>query len=128
MILFVFFELCGDHRYLPVLTHSFPTRRSSDLSTRRGHLLRRFGDLIADNADRLARIEVRDNGKLYAEMKRQVEYIPQYFYYQAGLADKIEGTVIPIDKADAFNFTRHEPLGVCVAITAWNSPHLLAAW
>lgn len=100
---------------------------ASMTATRRGHILRRFGDLIADNADRLARIEVRDNGKLYAEMKRQVEYIPQYFYYQAGLADKIEGAVIPIDKADAFNFTRHEPLGVCVAITAWNSPLLLAA-
>src|SRR3546814_18241678 len=30
-VLYVFFDLYGDHRYLPVLTHSFPTRRSSDL-------------------------------------------------------------------------------------------------
>ncbi|WP_375404439.1 aldehyde dehydrogenase [uncultured Sphingomonas sp.] len=97
-------------------------------ATARGHILRRFGDLIAANADRLARIEVRDNGKLLAEMSTQVSYVPQWFYYYAGLADKVQGAVIPIDKANTFNFTKHEPLGVCVAITAWNSPLLLAAY
>ncbi len=97
-------------------------------ATARGHVLRRLGDLIAEHAEHLARIEVRDNGKLYAEMIGQVAYVPQWFYYYGGLADKIQGAVIPIDKADTFNFTRHEPLGVCVAITAWNSPLLLAAY
>ena len=97
-------------------------------ATARGHVLRRFGDLIAEHAEHLARTEVRDNGKLYAEMIGQVSYVPQWFYYYGGLADKIQGAVIPIDKADTFNFTRHEPLGVCVAITAWNSPLLLAAY
>ena len=93
----------------------------------RGHLLRKLGDLIARDAEKLARIEVADNGKLLAEMHAQLRYIPQHFYYFAGLADKIEGAVIPIDKPNAFNFTRHEPLGVCVAITPWNSPLLLTA-
>jgi acyl-CoA reductase-like NAD-dependent aldehyde dehydrogenase len=97
-------------------------------ATARGHLLRRFGDEIAAHADHLARIEVQDNGKLLAEMLAQVRYVPQWFYYFAGLADKLEGAVIPIDKANTFNFTRHEPLGVCIAITAWNSPLLLAAY
>ena len=97
-------------------------------ATARGHVLRRFGDLIAQNAEHLARVEVRDNGKLLSEMLAQVRYVPQWFYYFGGLADKIEGAVIPIDKANTFNFTRHEPLGVCVAITAWNSPLLLAAY
>ncbi len=92
----------------------------------RGNLMRKLGDLIAEHAERLARIEVADNGKLINEMLGQVRYLPQYFYYFGGLADKIEGAVIPIDKAETFNFTRHEPLGVCVAITAWNSPLLLA--
>lgn len=92
----------------------------------RGHLLRKLGDLIAENVELLAKTEVADNGKLINEMLGQVRYLPQYFYYFGGLADKIEGAVIPIDKADTFNFTRHEPLGVCVAITAWNSPLLLA--
>lgn len=94
----------------------------------RGALLRKLGDLVAANAERLGRIETRDNGKLLAEMIGQVRYVPQWFYYYAGMADKIEGSVIPIDKPQIFNFTQYEPLGVVAAITPWNSPLLLAAW
>lgn len=97
-------------------------------ATQRGALLRRLGDLIARDAEKLAALEVRDNGKLLAEMGGQVRYLPQWYYYYGGLADKIEGAVIPIDKADTFNFTRHEPVGVVAAITPWNSPLLLASW
>jgi aldehyde dehydrogenase (NAD+) len=97
-------------------------------ATQRGALLRRLGDLIVRDADKLAEIEVRDNGKLLAEMGAQIRYLPQWYYYYGGLADKIEGSVIPIDKADTFNFTRYEPVGVVVAITPWNSPLLLASW
>jgi len=92
----------------------------------RGLLMFRVADLIARDAEKLARIETRDNGKLISEMRAQVGYLPQYFRYFGGLADKIEGAVLPIDKAETFNYTTHEPLGVCVAITAWNSPLLLA--
>lgn len=99
---------------------------ASMTASQRGQLLRRLGDLIADNVDLLANTEVADNGKLLAEMRGQVNYLPQYFYYFGGLADKVEGGVLPIDKKDTFTFTRYEPLGVCVAITAWNSPLLLA--
>jgi (Z)-2-((N-methylformamido)methylene)-5-hydroxybutyrolactone dehydrogenase len=97
-------------------------------ATARGALLRRLGDLIAAEADRLATIESTDNGKLFAEMRGQLNYIPQWFYYFGGMADKIEGRVIPIDKPGVFNYTREEPLGVIAAITPWNSPLLLAAW
>jgi (Z)-2-((N-methylformamido)methylene)-5-hydroxybutyrolactone dehydrogenase len=91
-------------------------------------LLRRLAELIAAEADRLAEIETTDNGKLIAEMRGQLKYIPQWFHYFGGLADKIEGRVIPIDKPGVFNFTREEPLGVVAAITPWNSPLLLATW
>jgi len=94
----------------------------------RGALLHKLGDLIAADAERLAQIESTDNGKLIAEMSGQLKYIPQWFYYFGGLADKIEGRVIPIDKPGVFNFTREEPLGVVAAITPWNSPLLLATW
>jgi aldehyde dehydrogenase (NAD+) len=97
-------------------------------ATARGALLRKLGDLIAAEAERLAQIESTDNGKLIAEMRGQLNYIPQWFYYFGGLADKIEGRVIPIDKPGVFNFTREEPLGVIAAITPWNSPLLLATW
>ncbi len=97
-------------------------------ATARGELLRRFAELITVEADRLAEIETTDNGKLIAEMRGQLKYIPQWFHYFGGLADKIEGRVIPIDKPGVFNFTREEPLGVIAAITPWNSPLLLATW
>jgi (Z)-2-((N-methylformamido)methylene)-5-hydroxybutyrolactone dehydrogenase len=97
-------------------------------ATARGGLLRRFADLVASEAERLAETETTDNGKLLAEMRAQLNYLPQWFHYFGGLADKIEGRVIPIDKPGVFNFTREEPLGVVAAITPWNSPLLLAAW
>ena len=97
-------------------------------ATKRGALLRKLGDLIAEKSKALAEIEVRDNGKLYAEMSAQTAYMAQWYYYFGGLADKIEGAVIPIDKPDTFNFTRHEPLGVVAMIVPWNSPLLLIAW
>ena len=97
-------------------------------ATERGMLLRRLADLLTANVQRLAETEVRDNGKLIAEMSSQVRYVPQWFHYYGGLADKIEGSVIPIDKPGTFNYTRHEPLGVVAAITPWNSPLLLASW
>ena len=96
--------------------------------SRRGALLRKLGDLIAERSRALAEVEVRDNGKLYAEMSGQTAYMAPWFHYYGGLADKIEGSVIPLDKPEAFNFTRHEPLGVIGAIVPWNSPLLLAAW
>ena len=97
-------------------------------ATQRGALLRRLADLLSENAAHLAEIEVRDNGKLIAEMSAQMGYMPQWYHYYGGLADKIEGSVLPIDKPGHFNFTRWEPLGVVAAITPWNSPLLLTTW
>lgn len=97
-------------------------------ATQRGALLRRIGQLVEANAERLAEIEQRDNGKLMAEVSSQMKTIAQYFYYYGGLADKIEGSVIPINKPDVFNYVKWEPLGVVIAITPWNSPLALATW
>jgi len=94
----------------------------------RGKCMRKLGDLVAGNAQRLAEIEVRDNGKLMSEMLGQLNYHPEWWYYYAGLADKVEGAVPPIDKPDIFAFTTHEPVGVVGALTAWNSPLLFIAW
>uniref|UniRef100_UPI0011F195D8 aldehyde dehydrogenase n=1 Tax=Siccirubricoccus phaeus TaxID=2595053 RepID=UPI0011F195D8 len=94
----------------------------------RGLLMQRLADLIAANAERLAATEVRDNGKLLAEMLGQTRYNPEWWRYFGGLADKVEGAVMPIDKPEMFAFTRHEPVGVVAALTAWNSPLLFIAW
>ena len=91
----------------------------------RAALMRRLADLITENAERLARVEVRDNGKLYREMIGQLQGLGVWYQYFAGHADKIEGRVIPTDKPNYFCFTRREPVGVVGAITPWNSPLLL---
>ena len=60
--------------------HAFNKGPWASLSaTARGKLLRRLGDLIARDAEKLAEIEVRDNGKLFAEMAGQLRYIPEWF-------------------------------------------------
>jgi aldehyde dehydrogenase (NAD+) len=94
----------------------------------RGRLLWRLGDLAQANAQRLAEIEQRDNGKLMAEVVAQVRYLGDYFKYYAGLADKIESSVIPTDKKGVFAYTRYEPKGVVAIITPWNSPLTLTSW
>ena len=63
-----------------------------------------------------------------AEVAGQVKNVAQWFYYYAGLADKVEGSVVPINKTDVFNYVKWEPLGVVVAITPWNSPLALTTW
>lgn len=96
--------------------------------TARGKLMVKLADIIDREADRLGRLEVQDNGKLLAEMGSQTKYISEWYRYFGGLADKIEGTVIPTDKANMFNYTRYEPFGVVGLITPWNSPLLLVAY
>jgi aldehyde dehydrogenase (NAD+) len=93
--------------------------------TRRGRLMMRFGDAIAGHAEEIAQVEVRDNGKLYKEMLAQLRAIPDWLYYYGGLADKIEGRVVPLDKPSVLNYTLREPLGVVGIIVPWNSPVLL---
>lgn len=90
--------------------------------TERGQVLRKLGDLLAEKVDELAAFETQDNGKVIREMKGQLSYMPQFFYYYAGLADKISGDTLPIDKKDLFVYTKKEPVGVVAAITPWNSP------
>jgi aldehyde dehydrogenase (NAD+) len=91
-------------------------------ASQRGALMRRLGDLIGENAEWLARVEMKDNGKLYAELIMQMRYMSNYYYYYGGLADKIEGTVIPTDKPGVFNYTKYEAAGVVGCIMPWNSP------
>ncbi len=94
----------------------------------RGMLLHKLGSLIERSAQHLAQIECRDNGKLASDVLNQVRYMAKYFYYYAGLADKIQGHVVPMDKPKVFNYIRYEPMGVVVSITPWNSSLSLTAW
>jgi len=101
---------------------------SNMTATNRGKLLVNLASIIERECVRLGELEVRDNGKLIAEMGAQTKYLAEWYRYFGGLSDKIEGAVIPSDRPGIFNFTRYEPLGVIGMITAWNSPLLLLAW
>jgi len=94
----------------------------------RGKLLRKFGDLIAKNAAHLGKTESSDNGKLLKEMSAQAHFLPEWYYYFAGSADKLCGTTIPSERPNFFIYTRHEPVGVVGAITPWNSPIILLSF
>jgi acyl-CoA reductase-like NAD-dependent aldehyde dehydrogenase len=94
----------------------------------RARLMRRLADILTRDADQLADVETRDTGKLLREMRGQLATIPDWFYYFAGLADKLEGTTIPSDKSNFLVYTRREPAGVIAAIVPWNSPLLLLCW
>ncbi|HEX3098320.1 MAG TPA: aldehyde dehydrogenase [Usitatibacter sp.] len=93
--------------------------------TRRGRLLMAWGDLIAERAEDIAAIETQQNGKLVAEMRAQAKAVKDFLYYFGGLADKIEGRVIPIERSSVLNYTLREPLGVVGVIVPWNSPTFL---
>lgn len=94
----------------------------------RGRLLLRLADAIESRADELAALEVRDNGKLLREMRAQLRALPSWYRYFAGLADKIHGDTVPMERRSLVNFTYREPLGVIAMITAWNSPLLLLGY
>jgi len=100
---------------------------STMLATQRGKLLRRLGDLLAENSELLGKVETTDTGKLLKETRWQATYIADYFHYYAGLADKVQGSTLPIDKPNMWAMTVREPLGVVAAIVPWNSQLFLTA-
>ena len=93
----------------------------------RAKCLRSLADQLRQNAEHLGTIETIDTGKIFRETKTQANYIAEYYDYFAGLADKVEGTVVPIDKPDMQVTTTRIPIGVVAAIIPWNSQMLLTA-
>jgi len=96
-------------------------------ATQRGKLIYRLADLIAEHAHRLGDTETTDSGKLARETRAQTAYAADYYRYYAGLADKIQGATLPIDKPDMHVFTTPEPIGVVAAVVPWNAQMFLTA-
>jgi aldehyde dehydrogenase (NAD+) len=96
-------------------------------ATQRGKLLYKLADLVAANAQELAQIETRDTGKIIRETSAQIAYVADYYRYYAGIADKIEGSYLPIDKPDMDVWLRREPVGVVAMVVPWNSQLFLSA-
>jgi len=93
----------------------------------RGKLLLKLADLIERDAAKLARLETLDTGKIIRETEAQIAYVAEYYRFYAGLADKMDGTTLSIDKADMETWVKREPVGVVAAIIPWNSQLFLSA-
>ncbi len=88
-----------------------------------GRALTCVAAVIRANAGPLAEIETRDNGKLPGQIRPGLEGgLAGFFDYYAGMADKFEGSVIPVNTPGILNYQTWEPFGVVALITAWNSP------
>ena len=93
----------------------------------RGRLMHKLADTLESLADHIARVETVDNGKVIRETTSHARFAVRSYRYFAGLADKIQGHVIPLDQSTLFDYTLREPMGVCGLILAWNSPMSLLA-
>lgn len=94
----------------------------------RARLMRRLGELLTRDADDLARIETRDNGKIIRETSAQTRGLQGYLDYFAGMADKLLGQQIPTPSPNFLVYTERVPVGVVAAIIPWNSPLSLLTW
>jgi (Z)-2-((N-methylformamido)methylene)-5-hydroxybutyrolactone dehydrogenase len=94
----------------------------------RARLMRRLGELLTRDADVLAQVETRDNGKIIRETAAQVRSLQGYLDYFAGMADKLLGQQIPAPSPNFLLYTERVPVGVVAAIVPWNSPLALLTW
>ncbi len=97
-----------------------PWRRKLTASAR-GALIHKLAELVRRDADALAVLESRDNGKPLRDTKGEILRAADWLTFFAGAADKVNGEQIPF-RPDALAYTRREPVGVVGAILPWNSP------
>lgn len=89
----------------------------------RGAILRRWYDLILENADDLAQILTAEQGKSLAEAKGEIVANAAYLEWFAEEAKRVYGDVIPAPSTDRRVLVLKQPIGVCAAITPWNFPN-----
>ena len=93
---------------------------------KRAELLYKFADEIKANADKLAELLVKEQGKLLKVAKMEVAVTASFIEYACEGARRIEGDIIPSDNPNEQIWIQKIPRGVVVAITAWNFPLALA--
>ncbi len=94
----------------------------------RGRLLMKLADRIEACSDELARLESLDTGHPLRDSRiLDVPRTAACFRYFGGIADKIEGKVIPVD-AGFLNYVQRKPIGVVGQIVPWNFPLMFTSW
>jgi aldehyde dehydrogenase (NAD+) len=94
----------------------------------RGRLLLKLADAIEDHADELALLETRDTGHPIRDTKNlDVARTAATFRYFGGMADKLQGTVVPVEQG-FLDYVLREPIGVVGQIVPWNFPLMFTSW
>lgn len=106
-------------------TFEGPAWRSMDPS-KRGRLLYKVSQLLRERLADFARLETLNNGKPLGQAKGDIAMAARHFEYFAGLADKIQGSTIPVP-GNRLDYTLKEPLGVTAHVVPWNYPLVMAA-
>ena len=97
-------------------------------ATDRGRLLMKLADAVEADADYLAQLESLDTGHPIRDVRNlDIPRTAMCYRYFGGIADKVEGTVIPVD-AGFLNYVLREPLGVVGQIVPWNFPLMFTSW
>ena len=96
-------------------------------ATERGRVLANAARLVRERLDDLARLEARNAGKPIVAARGEISLVANVLEYWAGAANKVFGETIPIQDP-GIDLTLREPVGVCVCITPWNFPLVIASW
>ena len=114
-------------RAVAAATAAFPAWARMQASAR-GRLLLRLADLIEANTDELATLESLDTGHPIRDSRSlDVPRTAATFRYFGGMADKVQGDVIPVEPG-FLNYVLREPLGVVGMIVPWNFPLMFCSW
>jgi aldehyde dehydrogenase (NAD+) len=114
-------------RAVEAAERAFPAWRAL-AAHERGRLLLKLADRIEEEAADLARLEATDTGHPIRDcLSLDVPRTALCFRYFGGMADKLEGSVIPVD-AGFLNYVEREPIGVVGAIVPWNFPLMFTSW
>ena len=100
---------------------AFPAWRSQTAKVR-ATALRRWFELIQENADDLATMITAEGGKPYAEGIGEVAYAASFVEWFSEEARRAYGEIVPANTGDKRLLVTREPVGVCAAITPWNFP------
>lgn len=110
-----------------VAKRAFPSWAATP-AAERGRLLLKLADLIEEHTEELAQLESLDTGHPIRDSRRlDVPRTAACFRYFGGIADKIEGSVIPVEQG-FLNYVVREPIGVVGQIVPWNFPLMFTSW
>jgi acyl-CoA reductase-like NAD-dependent aldehyde dehydrogenase len=95
---------------------------------KRGEILYRFGALMTEHKERLARAMTREMGKVLDEARGDVQEGIDIAYLMAGEGRRMFGDTVPSELPDKWAMSVREPIGVAGIITPWNFPMAIPCW